>query len=152
MAKKHVVNGTGNGNGHITTEKIVSLELLVELTPAEHTVESENLAKLDLEINADREAARADAASRRESTKLKVERRDALASVVETHKEKRLVECQLEANFERGVIITKNRKTGEFVAERAMEAEERDAMAQGRLPWDLVPLPAVPVNDVEAHA
>jgi uncharacterized coiled-coil DUF342 family protein len=143
MGKTIKVNGAGNA------DRAVKLEVLCELTAKEHEEKSDRLAQLDLKINATAEAAKAKAARYRESIKLLKEERDPLAEVVSTHREKRIVECVEEANFDRNVIVTKRRDTGDRISERPMEAEERERMAQGRLPRDLPELPEEQTNDIE---
>jgi hypothetical protein len=52
-----------------TQDRIIEEQLTVELTPAEHTERAEALAKLDIEINAQKEAAKAAAADARAEIK-----------------------------------------------------------------------------------
>jgi hypothetical protein len=148
MAKRKV-NGNGSGDAE-PSDRIVKLELLCELTPEEHTKESEQLAKEDIEILRLQEEARAKAAGYRESIKMLKEVRDPRAVVVESHKQKRLVECVEEAVFERGVVVVKRRDTGEHVSERPLENDERERMAQGQMPWGVIAeLPEKAANDIE---
>jgi hypothetical protein len=123
-----------NGTDRMDKEdSITTLELLCDLTQQEHTEKSEQLAKLDLAINAQKDEAREKAAGYREAIKVLVGERDKIATIVDEHKEMRMVECVVEADFARNTVTTKRRDNGEHVSERAMDAEERAALAQGDL-------------------
>lgn len=116
-----------------TQDRIIEEQLTVELTPAEHTERAEALAKLDIEINWQKEAARECAGNYREAIKILVEKRDALAVVVDTHKEVRNVECVEVIDFARNTVVLTRRDNGAHVSERPMDGEERAKLAQGEM-------------------
>lgn len=57
-----------------------------------------------------------------------------LRACVETHSEPRTVDCIEETDFAHNKLVVRRLDTGEVVRERALEAEERDRLAQGDLP------------------
>jgi len=69
---------------------------------------------------------------------------DQLLDVLRSKTEKQMVECVEEKNFDTNRAVVVRTDTDEIVRERALEGDERAALAQGELP--------VGENDPEARA
>lgn len=153
MAKERkVINGGTNRK----EERYVTLSVPIRLREDALLKKADELSKLDLKINEDKESARADATKRRESIKVLVEERDKLAKIVSTGEEEQMTKCLQKADFNRGRIVVTNAKTGDEIESlcRALEGEELDRMRRGRLPWadpDEDALPEKAKNDVESE-
>lgn len=150
MARKVIDGGAGRKE-----ERYVNLSVPIKLREDALLKKADELSKLDLKINEDKDAARAEATKRRESIKLLVEERDKLAKIVSTGEEEQMTKCLQKADFNRGRLIVVNAKTGDEIVSlsRAMEGEELERMRQGRLPWadpDDEELPEKKTNDVES--
>lgn len=150
MAKRVIDGGAGRKE-----ERYVNLSVPIKLREDALLKKADELSKLDLKINEDKDAARAEATKRRESIKLLVEERDKLAKIVSTGEEEQMTKCLQKADFNRGRITVINAKTGDEIPalSRALEGEEMDRMRQGQLPWasqEDVELPERAENDVES--
>jgi hypothetical protein len=149
MAKKKITSGTGS-----TEERLVSIELEMPLEGEEYQREADLLASECVEILKLQEEKKAFDAATNERIKEICETRDPRAQIVKAMKKKRLVECVESGSIDRNVVTVRNAKTGEVYSERAMTAEERNRMAQGKMPWadpGDVELPEKGKNDVEVE-
>jgi hypothetical protein len=119
---------------HAPKVRKFKMELPVKLSTEEYEKTAEKLAAKIAErelVEGEKKAAMKDYAGRltvvgREQEKLR--------KIVETHEERRLVDCAETVNFERNLVQVKRLDTEEVVTERALDPDERDRLAQGARP------------------
>lgn len=129
MARKVI-----NGSAAAPRQKKVTLELPVKLTPEEYERNAEKLAAKIAEKDSlvlKKKSAVKDFTDR---IMILSREQETLRKAAETHAEERMVDCVEETDFGKNKIVIRRLDTQEIVSERAMDAAERDKLAQGELP------------------
>jgi aspartyl/asparaginyl-tRNA synthetase len=132
-------------NGAPKPRKFVE-ELLVELSNMQLQDKREQLEQVALR--------RADLATKKsaqlkllndEDKKLEITY-DQLLEVLRAKGEKQAVECEETFDFDTNTAVTRRTDTDEVVRERAIDADERDRLAQGELPVETTPKNGTPAE------